>query len=50
MVEHVTQLLRAQLALMQAAAKVLDESRSRVATFEQQLRRLLDYVRTKGYC
>lgn len=37
MVEQVRQLLRMQLALMQAAAEVLDESRSRVAAFEQRL-------------
>jgi len=36
-VEKVTQILRNQLALMQAAAQVLDESRSRVATFEHRL-------------
>jgi hypothetical protein len=36
-VEKVTQILRNQLALMQAAAQVLDESRSRVATFKHRL-------------
>lgn len=37
MVEHLTQMLRAQLALMQAAAEVLEESRSRVAAIEHRL-------------
>jgi hypothetical protein len=36
-VEHLTQMLQSQLALMQAAAEVLDESRRRVAAFEQRL-------------
>jgi len=36
-VEHLTQMLRAQLALMQAAAEVLEESRSRVAAIEHRL-------------
>jgi hypothetical protein len=36
-VEHLAQMLQSQLALMQAAAEVLDESRSRVAAFEQRL-------------
>lgn len=37
MVEHLTQMLRAQLTLMQAATEVLEESRSRVAAFEHRL-------------
>lgn len=37
MVERVTQMLQAQLALMQAAAEVLEESRSRVAAIEERL-------------
>jgi len=37
MVEHLTQLLRDQLALMRAAADVLEESRGRVADFADRL-------------
>lgn len=37
MVEHLTELLTSQLALMQAAVQVLEESRSRVAVFADRL-------------
>lgn len=37
MVEHLTRLLKEQLRLMQAAAQVLEESRSRVAAFANRL-------------
>lgn len=37
MVEHLTRLLKEQLVLMQAAAQVLEESRSRVAAFANRL-------------
>ncbi len=37
MVEHLTRLLKDQLVLMQAAAQVLEESRSRVANFANRL-------------
>ena len=37
MVEHLTRLLKEQLLLMQAAAQVLEESRSRVAAFANRL-------------
>ena len=37
MVEHLTRLLKDQLGLMQAAAQVLEESRSRVAVFANRL-------------
>jgi hypothetical protein len=36
-VEHLTRLLKEQLVLMQAAAQVLEESRSRVAAFANRL-------------
>jgi len=36
-VEHLTRLLKDQLGLMQAAAQVLEESRSRVAVFANRL-------------
>jgi len=36
-VEHLTELLTSQLALMQAAVQVLEESRSRVAVFADRL-------------
>jgi uncharacterized protein YutE (UPF0331/DUF86 family) len=36
-VEHLTRLLKDQLVLMQAAAQVLEESRSRVANFANRL-------------
>jgi hypothetical protein len=36
-VEHLTRLLKDQLVLMQAAAQVLEESRSRVAAFAHRL-------------
>jgi hypothetical protein len=36
-VEHLKQMLREQLALMQAAAQVLEESRGRVAAFQDRL-------------
>lgn len=37
MVEHLTELLTGQLALMRAAVQVLEESRSRVAVFADRL-------------
>ena len=37
MVEHLTRLLKDQLVLMQTAAQVLEESRSRVANFANRL-------------
>lgn len=37
MVESLTRMLREQLALLQAATQVLEESRSRVAAFERRL-------------